>query len=235
MATFHKVKEQNFIEICKTGDKDAILDALKSGANADIRDKDGLNALFFLSDTAPAEVIDALIKAGADVNARAYDGITPIYWAADSNTPEVVKLFIGAGADVNAVRYDGITSLFAASRRNVPEVVKMLLKAGANVNAKNSNGITPLLYAAMNNHNPGVVDALIEYGAEDITDKAGRTALMLAAQWNVPEVVDVLIDAGTDIKAKDNEGHTALDYAYDNEKLKGTLTLQRLERLSREE
>ncbi|MBQ7665997.1 MAG: ankyrin repeat domain-containing protein, partial [Synergistaceae bacterium] len=100
--------------------------------------------------------------------------------------------------------------------------------------SKNSNGLTALLYAAINNKNPGVIDALIEAGAEDTRDNEGRNALMLAAQWNVPEVVDALIDAGADVKAKDKSGMTALDYAYNNKKLKDTLTLQRLERLSRE-
>ncbi|MBQ9628323.1 MAG: ankyrin repeat domain-containing protein, partial [Synergistaceae bacterium] len=89
-------------------------------------------------------------------------------------------------------------------------------------------------YAAINNKNPGVIDALIEGGAEDVSDNEVRTALILAAQWNVPEVVDALIDAGADVKVKDKSGRTALDYAYDNEKLKGTLTLERLERLSME-
>ena len=82
--------------------------------------------------------------------------------------------------------------------------------------------MSALLYAAMNNPDSEVVDMLIEAGAEDITDNSGRTALMLAARWNNAQVVKALLDAGANTLLRDNEGKSALDYAQENDKLKGT-------------
>ena len=54
---------------------------------------------------------------------------------------------------------------------------------------------------------------------------------MTVAAYNNPnpEVLTVLLEAGADAKAKSNEGKTALDYARENEALKGTQALKLLE------
>ena len=109
-----------------------------------------------------------------------------------------------------------------------------LLKAGAVVNASDTNGMTPLLYAAMDNPNPDVMNLLIDAGANDVTSKSGKSALILAAMMNCPEVVTTLVNAGADVNARDDDGKSALDYAGDNNKLKGTSILRTLEELTRE-
>ena len=56
--------------------------------------------------------------------------------------------------------------------------------------------------------------------------------MLLAAIGNTPEVLTVLLEAGSDAKAKDGKGKTALDYAKENAKLKGTEALKLLEEKS---
>ena len=46
-------------------------------------------------------------------------------------------------------------------------------------------------------------------------------------------VVGALLEAGANPKAKDMWGKTALDYAQDNENLKGTVALRQLQEASR--
>jgi len=76
--------------------------------------------------------------------------------------------------------------------------------------------------------------AVINTGAEiDAKDRDGMTALMLAARWNSPGIVETLIDAGANADLKDHEGKRAIDHARVNERLKGTDTLKRLENASR--
>ena len=53
-------------------------------------------------------------------------------------------------------------------------------------------------------------------------DRDGKTALMLAAQYNSdPQVITVLVQARADVRAKDRGGRTALYYAERNDALKG--------------
>ena len=53
---------------------------------------------------------------------------------------------------------------------------------------------------------------------------------MLVARYNfTPEALMALLEARADAKAKDGEGKTALDYARENEKLKGTGAIKLLE------
>jgi ankyrin repeat protein len=99
------------------------------------------------------------------------------------------------------------------------------------------------MYAAAYNTNPDVIFTLILAGANGLLpvganvkaqNKYGSTPLMWAAQYNQnPEVITALLKAGADVKAKDSVGKTALDYAQQNVKLKGTNAFKKLEEASK--
>jgi len=79
--------------------------------------------------------------------------------------------------------------------------------------------------------NPGEIQNAINKGADvNARDQIiGSTPLMYAAQYNPnPDVIQLLINNGADANLKDNEGKTALDYAEDNPKIKGTKVYWRL-------
>ena len=151
----------------------------------------------------------------------------------EGNTQGVIEA-INAGANVNAKGKYGLTALMWAVENGDTEIVNALIKAGADVNAKNHKGETALMWAAWRGRTENV-NALIEAGADDLTDNEGRTALIHAAksERGNPETVNALIEAGSNVKHRDNSGKTALDYARDNDKLKGTDALKRLEELSK--
>ena len=78
---------------------------------------------------------------------------------------------------------------------------------------------------------PEQVQEFLDLGVDvNAKDDDGFTPLHAAAGHNVnPEVITVLLKAGADVNAKNSQGKTALDYAKDNEKLKGTQALKELE------
>lgn len=107
----------------------------------------------------------------------------------------------------------------AAIGRNV-ESLSMLLDYQAEVNAKDRAGMTALLHAALWHHT-AVLPLLLTRGA-DVHAKShtGKTALMLAAwpedfEGNRSEdlaTIALLIEAGVEINATDEEGSTALHH-----------------------
>lgn len=233
MPNFRKIIIDMFTEMCSTSSAKEILDAVHSAA--DIKDEfDASHALIAAARRNKPEVLSALIAAGMNVNTQMYDGLAPLMVAARRNSPEAVSVLIRAGADVNHARTDGLTALMGAARSNTPDVVRLLIGAGANVNAKDSNGMTALHYAAMDNPDPEIFSVLIDAGAEDVLNNSGRNALILAAMLNTAEVVTALLEACSDVHAKDVFGKTAFDHARDNPKLEGTSALLRLETMTRE-
>ena len=176
------------------------------------------------------EVISVLLEAGADVNAKGGGGMTALMLAVEKTNPEVVTMLLEAGADVNARNHGTRTPLMLAVGTTNLEVISILLRAGADVNARDDHDTTPLMWT-IGNTNPEVLTLLLKADADvNAKNVLGRTLLMFEAEHNTnPEVISVLLRAGADVNARDNYGKTALDWAKDNESIKGTQALKELE------
>jgi len=120
-------------------------------------------------------------------------------------------------------------------KKGTPNQVQEAIEAGADLRAQDTDGWTALMCAVGNNTDPEVITALLKAGAEiEASDRTCFTPLMAAAADNQnPEVIMTLLKAGADAKAKDSVGETAFDYAQDNEKLKDTDALKKLEEASK--
>ena len=107
------------------------------------------------------------------------------------------------GADPVKVNEDGMASLHMAAQYSTREVVELLLDHGADVNARvqsldDYRGATPLHMALMGNQDPGVITALLEWGADiDAQDAIGMTPLQ-GAHFVGPEMVALLLESSPD-------------------------------------
>ena len=99
----------------------------------------------------------------------------------------------------------------AATKGNI-EAIKKHIAAGTDVNAM-AYGSTPLHYS----NNREVAELLISSGAKiDLSaDRKGRKILHLWAKYpyGKKDMIELLIEKGADLNAKDNEGYTPLDMA----------------------
>ena len=156
------------------------------------------------------------------LNARDESGRTPLQRAAlvygiCAECEQVVDLLLESGADAD---------IFTACTFGMPDVVHAELQRDSTLVSQRCEGSTPLNWAVRPRRNydtaPAICKALLAADA-DVHDvdkyEDDMTPLHHAAEWGPKvclQLVDLLVDAGADLNAKDGEhGWTPLQYARD--------------------
>ena len=135
------------------------------------------------------------------------DRACPAMWV----DPAVCEVLIDAGADIETKDDMGRSPLHWACRSGTLEVVKMLHKQGAGVCVACNFGNSCLIFASYHGHTE-TVRYLVGLKDVDVNHTAnyGWSALVCAVRQNHADVVQVLIDAGADIEARDEDLRTPL-------------------------
>jgi ankyrin repeat protein len=138
-----------------------------------------------------------------DVNAMQGDGATALHWAVHRDDLPIADLLIRAGARPNVADDLGITPLHLACTNRSGAMVERLLTAGASANATLPGGETALMTCARAG-DARAVKALLARGA-DVNAREHehhQTALMWASAQRHPDIVELLIDARADVRAR---------------------------------
>jgi hypothetical protein len=136
------------------------------------------------------EIVDLLIERGADVNLQDIHGRVPMFVALAEHHPEVARR-LAEDTDPHVRTVDGSTLLMAAARAEELELVQWALDHGTDVNAirQDKKNATALIFAARKG-NPEIVRLLLAEGADpNLTNDEGKTALDIARD---PEVKELL-------------------------------------------
>jgi ankyrin repeat protein len=171
-----------------TGDVAAVRALLKSGADVNAAQGDGVTGLHWAARQGHEELANTLILAGANVRAMTrFGAITPLHLAAERGAGPIVAALVKAGADVNATTSTGATALmFAAGAGDVASITA-LVDAGANVNAKERDREhTPLIFAAAANRLEAV-KLLIAKGADKNAATKVTDLMALSANGENPD------------------------------------------------
>ncbi len=196
---------------------------IAAGADPNHLNEDGDTLLIVAaSSRSNTATIRALLNTDAKrtINTRNKRGESALLIATAYSEPETVALLLAAGANVNEADNNGQTALMRAVSKYEQslDLVKHLIKAGANVNATDSRGQTALLYFRPYEANDlvrSVFKELIAAGANvDAADAEGKTQLLSFAQTRSAPLVQMAIDAGANVNAKDKRLRTALFYAF---------------------
>ena len=171
------------------------------------------------------KLIETALEAGADPNRKCrYQDTshTPIVAAARTGNTDICKRLIKAGADVNKAQSNSETALANATLLGDTAMVQLLLGEGAKPNAMTHAG-TALTQAS----NTAVLFALLSGGADpNIGDKDDDFPIITFINEKHYETVFALKICGTDLRHKNKDGLSAIDYArkYSNDKMVQLLT-----------
>ncbi|XP_069485743.1 ankyrin repeat and SOCS box protein 13 isoform X3 [Ambystoma mexicanum] len=167
--------------------------------------------------------LQELIDSGACVNLVTVDSITPLHEACLQGQTRCAQLLIAAGAQVDARNIDGSTPLCDASASGSLECVQLLLAHGAKVNPPLFTA-SPLHEACMSGHSECVrllinVGANLEahdchIGANVNAAKLHETALHHAAKVKSKDLIEMLVEFGGNVYARDNRGKKPVDYTW---------------------
>lgn len=164
---------------------------LEHGADANVKQNDGLAALTIASGGGLVEITRLLLSYGADANAKEDHGITALMVCSQKGHTEIPKLLLSHGAEVNSMRNNGNDSLMIAAVNGNLENIEILLEHGADVNARNYGGITAVSMAvAMANlfGNPTIAILLLEHGAMPETLSAAMRPIITAINYRIQEM-----------------------------------------------
>jgi ankyrin repeat protein len=202
----HIAAERGFVAIMEV--------LLSSGANVDAVKANGDTALCCACQANQPETVRALLKAGANVDLGMADGTTPLHYAALHPT-DILDQLIAKGANVNVSTsspdLEGATPLHIAAEFGQLKWVRLLLQKGANPNALMLDGRTPIIHACKEGQ-AEIVKALLDAGAD--MRVAQVSALQVAVLSKDITVVKAIISGNPDIHMKDENGNTALHFAY---------------------
>jgi ankyrin repeat protein len=137
----------------------------------------------------------------------------PLFQAIQKSDAPAVKRLLASGLDVNARDADDTPALMTAVLYADARCVELLLDRGASPNAIDKAGATALMWAVPD---AAKVKLLVAAGADvnAVSKNLGRTPLLIAASFpGSVAVLQLLLDHGANIHAKDRRGMHALGRA----------------------
>ncbi|XP_054711373.1 ankyrin repeat and SAM domain-containing protein 6-like isoform X2 [Uloborus diversus] len=161
-----------------------------------------------------SEMFKFLLERGCAINYTSpITELTPLMLAVCNGHQHLVKMIIEQGGNINKVNMRGQSALDMAIECNQSEIEAYLYT----VSFKNSgSSASNDILEAVRNGDVLKVSSIVQQNpaAVNICDGFGTTSLMLAATLGRNDIIEILIDSGTDLDVQDmNNGWTALMYA----------------------
>lgn len=204
--------------------------ALEAGADVDARGPGGRTALMSASMRSAIQIMEVLLGAGASVDLQGALGETALILAASGRGGESIRLLLENGADPNlGDRHQKRPLMWMVDTQfhrgsDTSANVAPLVQAGARIDDRDDASRSALMWAVMGlgtsfDVRPSVLAALVQNGADvGATDVNGETAMHHLVRYvddalaldRGADCIQVLLDAGANPNAENNENKTPL-------------------------
>ena len=195
-------------------DESGVERLLARGADPDPKDNQGWTPLHLAARKGYRSIAARLLNAGADARSIASERYSPLSWAVMGGHKEIVQMLISHGVDPLADE----PSLYAAAREGHLEILELMLPA--EVDLQNDLG-NKLATRAIEGGQPEIARYLMFRGAKiDVNAKEhfqGSTLLYNMMSYGMnrhkAETAEFLISLGADVNARNDLGHSPLNFA----------------------
>jgi ankyrin repeat protein len=202
------------VEAASKNDLATVQGLLRQGEDPNLAGFDGTTALMHATRHHNVNMIRSLLEKGADLQIATLDGNLLVGPAIAD--PTIVSLLLDYGLQVNTSATNGQTLLMTASRNGATQAAQLLLSRGADIHAQDKTGMNALHHAIAGNGSKATVAHLLNSGAQVNHAKAdGTTAIMEAARKGRADFVEILIQNGADVNAK-NSRRNGINYCRTN-------------------
>ncbi|XP_019380198.1 PREDICTED: ankyrin repeat and SOCS box protein 9 isoform X2 [Gavialis gangeticus] len=164
-----------------------------------------------------AACASVLLKHGAQVNGVTIDWHTPLFNACISGSVACLDLLLKHGASPHAA-CDVASPIHEAAKRGYADCIESLASHGVNIDHNIDHLGTPL-YIACENWQVNCAKKLLESGASANHGKGTDSPLHAAARNASAELVNLLIDFGADVRARNAEGKKPVELVPPNSPL----------------
>lgn len=177
---------------------------IKAGCDVTIRDRNNDNPIMLCVRRGYADILEELLKTkNCEVNAGSTEQETALHYAARYGQPECARLLLQhVDIDREAINIWKVTPFLLALMHGNGDVAMVMMEAGCSIQARGASQKTALHYAVGAELGQSV-RALILNGIDlDTKDADGRDALLQSVEQNLPGMVKILIQAGSQLNTK---------------------------------
>ncbi|MFD7623384.1 ankyrin repeat domain-containing protein [Streptomyces sp. NPDC059802] len=192
--------DRDLLEAARSGDADAVRDAIERGAGLETRDKDRRTPLLLAATGDHVRAAGVLVDAGADPDALDRQHDTPWLVTGVTGSAAMARTLAAADPDYTVVnRYGGTSLIPAGEHGHVAYVREVTTNPDIDIDVDHVNdlGWTALLEAVIlgdgGEDHQETVKLLLAAGADPtIEDRTGTTALQHARQRGFDEIARLL-------------------------------------------
>ncbi|XP_034019384.1 ankyrin repeat and SOCS box protein 13 [Thalassophryne amazonica] len=185
---------------------------IQSGASVNIVAVDSITPLHEACIQGQVQCVQLLLDVGAQVDARNVDGSTPLCEACSVGSLDCVRLLLKHGAKANpALTSRTASPLHEACMGGHLDCVKLLIAVGAGLEAYDLYYGTPLHVACASKHTE-CVKVLLNAGAKVNATRLLETPLHHAAKNMQEDMIEMLVEFGANIYARDQCNRKPVDY-----------------------
>ena len=204
---------------CQRGDPLAVSQLLKYGADPNMSDSRCRTPLHWATQSSSIESMSLLLAHKADTELQDRDGRTPLALCSIIRKVDFMKLLLDAKANIESQDLWLRRPLHHAAALNLPQVAKLLIEWGAEVDAESEEGFSAFEYAIsrqISRQSRTTIKISLCPTDDAVKSVLGKEILLLAALYGNEKALKFLCSAAlvdVDLKAKDEEGWTALEIA----------------------